>query len=138
MKQSNRHLNMFFSIIPGVQVLIVFIHAGVDLNHSNSVTNILLMSVSLILATINMIHFMSENKTKQLQTFQIDSSKEEVMVAKIEKSKFQTKIEAAKDDDDISYESFLNLYFSCFRHQPIQQILITLNWGGRLYLLFYI
>ncbi len=106
MKQSNRHLNMFFSIIPGVQVLIVFIHAGVDLNHSNSVTNILLMSVSLILATINMIHFMSENKTKQLQTFQIDSSKEEVMVAKIEKSKFQTKIEAAKDDDDISYESF--------------------------------
>lgn len=138
MIKSNKYVSSIFHFIPALQVLIVLLHVANDASRTNIAANMALIGVSLILAALNMVHFMSENKVKQLQTFQIDSSREDIMVKKIEQSKFHSKIEEAKEDDNVSYQEFLNLYFSCFMHQPTQQMLLLLNWGTSLFVILYL
>jgi len=82
------------------------------------------------LGAINMIHFMSDHKLRQVETFLSDQEHEDAMIKKIKKR--------TVSDDDKMYQAFINMYFSCFKNQPTQQLLIILNWGTSLFVILYL
>lgn len=124
--------------IPALQLIVILTHRVLGVTHDDIYSNTVLLAISLILGAASMLRVMSENKKRQKKQFLSDSRKEEIMVEKIESSKFHKKIEEAKADDDLSYQEFLNLYFACFKHQPSQQLFIALNWGACLITSVYI
>lgn len=130
MLKSNRMLSGVLHFIPAIQILIVILHVALNIDKSYLVLTYLLIVVSMALGILNMLHFMSDHKLRQIETFLSDQSHEDVMIKKIRK--------APVSNEEKMYQTFINMYFSCFTNQPTQQLLISLNWGTSLFVILYL
>jgi len=123
-------------LIPLIQCILLGLHYFSFNQLSNLLLNTLFIALSMILALVNMIFIMSAHKRKQIKVFHEDHTREDRMIEKIEEAKDHSKLHATmknkirrdKEHDEMSYKAFINLYFSCFRGQNKQTLLILVNW----------
>lgn len=73
MLKSNRMLSGVLHFIPAIQILIVILHVALNIDKSYLVLTYLLIVVSMALGILNMLHFMSDHKLRQIETFFIRS-----------------------------------------------------------------
>lgn len=123
-------LSAIFHFIPALQVLIVIFHVVLNLDKNQLFLTYTLIALSMGLGMLNMLYFMSEHKLRQIEAFISDQSHEDIMLKKIQKVPHQS--------DEKMYQAFINVYFSCFKNQATQQLLILLNWGASLFVILYL
>ncbi len=93
--------------IPAIQILIVILHVALNIDKSYLVLTYLLIVVSMALGILNMLHFMSDHKLRQIETFLSDQSHEDVMIKKIRK--------APVSNEEKMYQTFINMYFHALK-----------------------
>lgn len=133
-------------IIPLIQLIFIGLHYIVLKGPSHLLLSSFIIGVSMTLALVNMIFFMSTHKKKQVRIFHEDHSREDKMIEKIEEATDNTNFHATmnkklrndKEHDELSYKAFINLYFSCFKGQGQQIALIVVNWSAPLMLALYL
>jgi len=125
-----------FYVSPIIQLGLVFLHSVIDPGNIRFIGNLFIIVVSISYAAIAMYFVMSINKETQYGEFMNDSSAESRMIDKIDQKKQKSKYEKVKETgEELNYNDFINLYFSCFNKQPLQITFFILNWGSCLVVL---
>ncbi len=143
---NNKNRLKVFYFTPIIQFLFIALHNRLDPNDTRFIVNLFCIVLSVMFASISVYFVMKLNKHNQYDVFLSDSLAENRMIEKIgEKTtrtrsftwkKFSKNTNSNKlKDETLEYDSFLNLYFSCFSKQPKQILYLFLNWGSSLIVL---
>jgi len=125
-----------FYLSPVIQIAFLLLHKYIDPSNIKFIGNLVIIVVSINIASIAMYFVMLEKKDLQYITFLSDTSAESRMIEKIDEKRNKSKYEKLKESGkELSYNDFINLYFSCFKKQPSQVLYFLLNWGSCLIVL---